>query len=32
MGRQLRAHGQRMILNFAKEEVKNAVPLAFEMD
>jgi hypothetical protein len=32
IGRQLRTHGQRMMLSFVEEEVKNAVPLEFEID
>ena len=32
IGRQLRTHGELMMLSFVEEEVKNAVPLEFEID
>lgn len=32
IGRQLHAHGSRMMLSFVEAEVKNAVPLEFEID
>jgi hypothetical protein len=32
IGRQLRVHGHRMMLSFIEAEVKNAVPLEFEID
>lgn len=32
VGRQLRTHGSRMMLSFVEAEVKNAVPLEFEID